>query len=1051
MGREIIENEQTSPTTTPAVAEQTEPVDPRVMSLPVIEASSENGADDKYWRSLNELSGSAEFIDWKTHEFPEKAADLLDPVSRRSFMKVVGASVALAGVSACVKQPEEKIIPYVKQPEQLVPGNALFFATSTIHNGLAKGVLVESHEGRPTRVQGNPDHPSSLGAADIFMQAEILQLYDPDRSQVVHHKGEASSWGQFQTALETTLARLPGGRGLRFLSAPTSSPTQIEQIEQILAKYPDARWYTYDPAPAIVDESYDLYDLSKADTIVSLDADLFALHPDNLKNSRDFATRRDPENSGVTPSRLYVAESSPTPTGSIADHRLAVRSTDIWLIASAIAAGVGAGSAASGALPKGADTFVAAIVDDLKKSNGNAVVAVGNHQPAAVRALVAQINQTVGSGTTRQATSPLYQTGNEFEGIRELVAEINQKAVSTLFILGCNPIYDAPADLEFAKAIESVALRIHHGLYADETAYLSHWHLPASHTFESWGDAVSYDGTTSIIQPLIAPLYGTTRSTTELLSILNGASTAKDFDVVKTYWGNRIGDGATDDAFRKAIHDGFVVDAGSTPMPRPTAPRTSADTTAGNATDTTALPVAPVPAPTQRRTTDTSRTDVAGTIPKDRGGIEVNIRPDPSIGSGAYSNNGWLQELPNPMTKLMWDNAVLMSPALANSLGVDNNAIVEIALDGRKVSGPVWITPGHADNSVTVHLGYGRTRSGNVGNEIGFSAYPLRTSTNPWYNTGAKISATGDSFPLVSSQDHWSLEGRNYYREVTLQDFLAKPDLIASMEHIDDRDRSFYDSADWEYKSYAWAMTIDLNRCTACNACVIACQSENNIPVIGKEQVANGREMHWIRIDRYFGGNPDDTGSISIHNQPVPCQQCEQAPCEVVCPVAATVHSAEGLNDMVYNRCVGTRYCANNCPYKVRRYNFLQYVDSDTEQYRLMRNPNVSVRTRGVMEKCTYCVQRINKARIRAKIADRPIETDSFATACQEACPTNAITFGDGNDAKAMVSQKRESKRNYVMLKELNTRPRTSYLARLRNVHESLAPDHGPTDSEHHS
>lgn len=546
------------------------------------------------------------------------------------------------------------------------------------------------------------------------------------------------------------------------------------------------------------------------------------------------------------------------------------------------------------------------------------------------------------------------------------------------------------------------------------------------------------------MQPLIAPLYEPTRSIAQILATLNGSSTAKDYDLIRENWGETFG-AESEAMWRKAIHDGFVVmPTAGTPS---ASPATAPPDRRGTGSDTTQ--VTDGGTGTERPTT-TGTPAPAGALVEDRGGIEVNFRPDPTIFDGRYNNNGWLQELPKPMTKLTWDNAVLMSPAMALENDLENGDIVSLELDGRSVSGPIWITPGHADGSVTVHLGYGRERTGRVGEETGFNAYPLRSSTEPWFATGASMTKTGDDYLLVSTQDHWSLEGRNYYRDVTLADFIAEPGIIEAQEHVHTDSLSFYGSAGWVYDGYAWGMTIDLNRCTACNACVIACQSENNIPVVGKGQVSNGREMHWIRVDRYFGGDPEHTDTIAIFNQPVPCMQCEQAPCEVVCPVAATVHSAEGLNDMVYNRCVGTRYCSNNCPYKVRRFNFLQYADEDTEQYRLMRNPDVSVRTRGVMEKCTYCVQRINEARIASKIADTPIPANTITTACQAACPTQAIVFGDINNAESEVTRLKGSPRNYGMLRELNTRPRTTYLARTRNMHESLTPEEPVTGGGHH-
>lgn len=992
---------------------------------------------DRHWKSLEDLAGTDRFREIVDHEFPEGADQLLDPVSRRGFMKVMGASVALAGLSACVRQPDEKIIPYVKQPEQLVPGKPLFFATTTTFGGFGTGVVVESHEGRPTSVAGNPEHPASLGAVDVFSQAEILELYDPDRSQAIYHNGEIASWQAFTDDLTRRVSSVPGGNGVALLLSSQGSPTVRAQIDQFRANFPQATVYSYEPVPQVAGPEVPNYTIENADVIVALDAELFTGVPGSLRFSRQFGLRRDPEQNPENHNRLYVAEANPSPTGSIADHRVAVRSVDIARVAAAIAAGTGGGGVA-GDLPENVAAFVAAVVDDLRSSNGRAVVAVGPTQPQAVQEIVRSINESIGAvgSTVEYVAAPYPVSDDPFADIRELVQAMKNGTVGTVIVAGSNPMYDAPADLGFAEAFEKVPLRIHHGLHRDETAWWCHWHIPATHQFEMWGDAIAFDGTRSIVQPLIAPLYESTKSLAQILAALNGSTVAKDYDLVRETWAGEYG-ADSEKMWRRGLHDGFVAGAVATGGTAATA-AVDAPGVPG-ADESTDAPIA------------TGRSDRSSSgLPADRGGIEVNIRPDPTIWDGRYNNNGWLQELPKPMTKLTWDNAVLMSPAMALQHDLENGDVVALEVDGRTIRGPIWITPGHADASVTVHLGYGRERTGRVGEKTGFNVYPIRTSTAPWFATGATMVSTGEEHDLVSTQDHWSLEGRNLYREATLEDFLANPGLVEEMEHIHTDDLSFYGSADWVYDGYAWGMTIDLNRCTACNACVIACQSENNIPVVGKDQVANGREMHWIRVDRYYGGDPTDTDSIAIYNQPVPCMQCEQAPCEVVCPVAATVHSAEGLNDMVYNRCVGTRYCSNNCPYKVRRFNFLQYVDEDTEQFKLMRNPDVSVRTRGVMEKCTYCVQRINEARIEAKISDVRIPANAIVTACQAACPTQAIAFGDKNNTESEVARLKASPRNYGMLRELNTRPRTTYLARLRNTHESLKPEEPVAGDGHH-
>ncbi len=1014
--------------------------------LPIVETSEEAAETDTHnehssasspkahWRSLEDLTGSTRSKDLTEHEFPEGADQLLDPVSRRGFMKVMGASFALAGLSACVSQPDEKIIPYVKQPEQIVPGKPLFFATTTTLGGLASGVVVESHDGRPTRLTGNVEHPGSLGGVDVYSQAEILQMYDPDRSQKIIHNGESSGWNSFVEDVNRRVTTVPRGNGVALLLGAIGSPALRTAISRFKDSYPDARVFTYEPTPVTSRAEVALLTVENADIIVSLDADFLSSMPNAMANAHAFGRRRDPEKNADSHNRLYVAEPTPSATGGIADHRIAVRSTDLFAVAASIASGVGAGGSSSTELTENVKAWIAAVVDDLKKSRGRAVVTVGDSQPDAVHQIVRSINSTIGAlgSTVEYVPSPVTRSNGPLGGLKDLADAATRGEISTLIISGSNPMYDAPGDIDFKSALEAIPLRIHHGLYYDETAFLSHWHIPATHQFEMWGDGVDLQGTYSVSQPMIAPLYSSTKSLAQIVALLNGDTAAKDYDIIQSYWSDNLG--RDEKSWRKALHDGF--DSRSVavaPVPRPTT-----DTTTGSEENQSAAPVA-------GDSTSTGST----TPPTDEGGIEVNFRPDPCIFDGRYNNNGWLQELPKPITKLVWDNAVLMNARMAADNDLENGDIVRIEFQGRTIEGPIWITPGQADNSVTMHFGYGRERTGRVGEGAGFNVFPLRSTTAAWFGTGAKMTKTGDDMLLVSTQDHWSLEGRNLYRQVTLADMRNNEHIIEEMEHIHEDNLSFYSSADWEYNGYAWGMTIDLNRCTSCNACVIACQSENNIPVIGKGEVSNGREMHWIRIDRYFGGDPMDNDSVEIYNQPVPCMQCEQAPCEVVCPVAATVHSAEGLNDMVYNRCVGTRYCSNNCPYKVRRFNFLQYVDEDTEQFRLMRNPDVSVRTRGVMEKCTYCVQRINEARIDSKIAGEQIPTDSIVTACQQACPTNAIAFGDINNPESMVAQLKTSPRNYGMLKELNTRPRTTYLARMRNTHESLKPAEEAGDNHH--
>jgi molybdopterin-containing oxidoreductase family iron-sulfur binding subunit len=629
------------------------------------------------------------------------------------------------------------------------------------------------------------------------------------------------------------------------------------------------------------------------------------------------------------------------------------------------------------------------------------------------------MNQALGNiGTTVTYIDPVETaTTDHMESLRELVRDMAAGSVQTLIVIGGNPVYTAPADLDFSRAYDKVPFRAHLSLYNDETSWRSQWHLPMSHPLESWSDARAYDGTISIVQPLIAPLYDT-RTAHELLAAFAGKSGTSNHDIVQTYWKSRL-PGNFDDSWQSVLNDGIIATA--------IAPR--AATAGGGATtgtdSTRTAAAAPSPAAAAPAVTPPA---------PDKGGLEIVFRADPHIWDGRYANNGWLQELPKPASRLTWDNAALISPKTAESLGVSNGDMVDLNYGGRSLQMPVWIVPGQADGSVTVHLGYGRSRAGNVGNGAGFNAYTLRTSDAPWFGSGLQVSKTGEGYKLVTTQDHYGLDGRNIYRAATIEDFRKNPEIVHHMEHAEEPRQTFY--PEFKYDGYAWGMAIDLNSCIGCNACTIACVAENNIAVVGKDQVSRGREMHWIRVDRYFGGEIDNP---EVYHQPVPCMQCENAPCEVVCPVGATVHSAEGLNDMVYNRCVGTRYCSNNCPYKVRRFNFLLYSDLNTESLKLGRNPDVTVRSRGVMEKCTYCVQRINAARIEAKKEDRKVHDGEIVTACQAVCPTEAIVFGDINDPNSRVTKLKSSKRNYAMLDaELNTQPRTTYLAKLMNPNPDL-------------
>jgi MoCo/4Fe-4S cofactor protein with predicted Tat translocation signal len=977
-----------------------------------------------YWKSLEELAVTPGFQDFLHREFPENASEWSDPEGRRDFLRVMGASIALAGLTACTRQPKEKIVPYVKAPAEFVPGRPQFFATAVTEGGYAKGILVESHEGRPTKIEGNPDHPASLGATDATTQAAILGLYDPDRSQTVKNLGEIRSWSALVAAARAglTAQKALGGAGLRILTETVTSPTLAGQIKALLAEYPQARWHQHEPtapdharAGALLAFGTPVearYRLADADVILSLESDFLASGPAGVRLTREFAQRRRPEGGAAKMTRLYVVEGTPSQTGAAADHRLPVRSSEIEGFARAVAAAVGVAAAGGAAGTHGA--FVAALAADLKRAGSRALVVAGDSQPPAVHALAHAINAQLGAvGTTVTFTAPIVaDAGSQTDSLRALVQDMAAGKVDLLLILGGNPVYDAPVDLGFAAALDRVSLRIHAGLYEDETAARCQWHVALAHPLESWGDARAEGGLATIQQPLIAPLYGG-KSVHEVLAAFSAQPDRSGYEIVREHWKTVLGEAGFEQRWLRAVHDGVV---------------------AGTEAPAAAVGGGAVPPPTPAAA---------------RSGLEIVFRADSTVGDGRGANNGWLQELPRSLTKLTWDNAVLMSPRTAERLGVGVGAtaggtentsagspadVVEVRYQGRNVTGPAWVLPGQPDDVVTVHLGFGRTRAGRVGNGVGFDAYALRTSDAPWFGQGAEVVKTGDRVYLACTQDHWSMEGRAPVRSVTAEEYERDHHAIGAMGHKPARELNMY--PDHKYEGHAWGMAIDLSSCVGCNACVVACQSENNIPVVGKDQVARGREMHWIRVDRYFEGGVDNP---AVHHQPIPCMHCEQAPCEVVCPVAATVHSDEGLNDMVYNRCVGTRYCSNNCPYKVRRFNFYLYQDWDTPSLKLLRNPDVTVRSRGVMEKCTYCVQRIQRVKIDAKNQKRAIKDGEITPACAQACPAQSIVFGDVNDPQSAVSRLKALPRNYGVLEDLNTRPRTTYLGSVKNPNPELA------------
>jgi molybdopterin-containing oxidoreductase family iron-sulfur binding subunit len=975
----------------------------------------------RYWKSLDELAESPQFLEFLHREFPEQASEWSDPKGRREFFRLMGASFALAGLTACTRAPEDTIVPYVKAPEEVIPGRPLFFATALCLGGYAKGVLVESHLGRPTKIEGNPDHPGSLGAADAVSQAEILNLYDPDRSKTVQYLGEVRPWANFLVAMKGAMeAQAPlKGAGLRILTTSVTSPSLAQQIQDLLAAFPGARWHIYEPvnrdnafagSRLAFGEAFETrYHFDQADVVLGLDADFLSRGPAALKDARAYAGRRKP---GERLSRVYAVESTPSLVGATADHRLPIPFSAVEAFAFSLAAALDVSVEA----PQGTDAsafegrFLKAVAKDLKAHPKASLVVAGDDQPPAVHALAHAMNGALGNiGATVTFSQPAeVHPGGQLDSLKELVQDMAAGHVDLLLMLGGNPVYDAPADLAFVPALEKVPLRVHLAAYEDETSERCHWHIPEAHSLETWGDARAYDGTVTILQPLIAPLYGG-KSAHEVLATLTKKPERSAHDIVKEYWSTRMPVGGPFDlAWQKALHDGVVAQTAS-PDVRPSLQGGRLAPSAG----------APTP-------------------------LEVVFRPDPAVHDGRFANNGWLQELPKPLTKLTWENAAHVSPRTAGALGLETGDVVDLSSGGRTVRAAILAQPGHADGCVTIHLGYGRTRGGRVGTGAGFNAYLLRTSAHLNAAPGLAIRKTGERAVLGTTQDHWTIdaigvaEERRRFPEIlrtgTLDEWRKNPGFAREGEG----ELVSLLPDEYKYPNHAWGIAVDLNSCVGCNACVVACQSENNIPIVGKDQVLRGREMHWIRVDRYYGGDPERSESIEAHHQPVLCMQCENAPCEVVCPVAATVHSDEGLNDQVYNRCVGTRYCSNNCPYKVRRFNFLDFQDWDTASLKLMRNPDVSIRSRGVMEKCTYCVQRINEARIDAATAGRPIRPDEIQTACQQTCPAGAIVFGDINDKQSAVSRLKDDPRNYGVLAELGTKPRTTYLASVRNPNPEL-------------
>jgi molybdopterin-containing oxidoreductase family iron-sulfur binding subunit len=992
-----------------------------------------------YWKSLNELAKNQEYQKFVDREFPENASELSDGFSRRGFLAIMGSAVLLASCDFA-RRPVQKILPYSKQPEDIVPGIPLFYASSMPFQGSLTGLVVENHEGRPTKVEGNDMHPASLGGTSIFNQASVLGMYDPDRSKKVLRKGTDSTVNDFISFAKNHFADT--NKRIAFISEASSSPTLLGLKAQALNKFRNASWVTYEP----FGESNALegtqrafgkrvrahFDFSKANVFVSLDDDVLnGTHPNSVEYGKQLSAARKVTSNTDSMNRIYAVENGYTLTGSYADHRLRLKASEIDAFAHALAAALSGKisglSAFSGYSNQFSDhKWVSTLADELVANRGESIVSVGNQHSANAHAVVAAINKALGNdGSTVNYLEVPHLDEESTSAFTETVQNMKSGNVDTVVLLGTNPSFTAQ-NLQFAEALSNVEEVIHLSDYVDETSKNASWHINKAFYLESWGDGHSYSGVRSVIQPQIQPLYNGLSDIETLSIIVNGEMTS-GYDLVQNTFKNIYGS-SFKSKWTTLLHDGV-------------------DTNSGFNKANVRLSNGFRP--------DTSRDNAVS-------GIEITVKADSTLYDGRFANIAWLQELPDPMTKITWDNVAAMSPATAQELGVENEDVVKITSNGKTIKIAAWIQPGHADNSITLTVGYGRDGIGRVANRYidyttgGVDTYPLLG--NDLYSEGT-VSKTGDTYEIACVQDHHSLEGRDMYRMATLEEYKSNPD-YASFESVhtypvpgmkeaaekgEDVPISLFDEQTYSSDEPQWGMAIDLNSCFGCGVCVIACQSENNIPVIGKKEVNRGREMHWIRTDRYYVG--DDADAPMTAHQPVPCMHCELAPCEQVCPVAATTHSPDGMNQMTYNRCIGTRYCANNCPYKVRRFNFFNFpkefltTGAEPDIIQMAMNPEVTVRFRGVMEKCTYCVQRVNRAKIEAKKetgSPKPAE-GAVKTACQQACPADAIYFGDLTNENSEVAKMKRNERNYQMLEELNTRPRTSYMAKLRNPNPALA------------
>src|SRR5437867_2768299 len=1058
------------------------------MSKTIPPPCPERETGPKYWRSLDQLADTPEFRRWVEREFPAGASELTEPVTRRHVMRIMSASFLLAGVgmTGC-RRPEEKILPFGKAPENYVHGLPQFFATAMPTRGSAVPLVVKSNDGRPTKIEGNALHPDSNGAADRYAQASVLDLYDPDRAMrfvksgnIVRREAAVDFLGELCRKAQTN-----GGEGLCFLQERSSSPSRARLQKLIGEKFPKARWFTHEPVDFDVHRQAasvafgksvaPYYKFDEARVIVSLDSDFIGGEEDAYIHIRRFINGRKVEKPADQMNRLYAVEALFTLTGANADHRLRVAASAVQSVAARLAAEVlrqrGNAGELSGPLQTLAagtqanEKWIVECAKDLLANAGSSLVLAGQRQPLAVHLIGHALNAALGNvgKTVVFMDAPEAGAGT----LAVLAQALNASQVETLVILGGNPVYDAPADLNWAQAQRKAKTVVRLGYFEDETYGVSDWHLPMAHYLESWGDARTADGTLVPVQPLIEPLFGGITAL-EVLAHIGGLDHTKPHDIVRETFRSIGGD--SEDNWKRFLHDGFLPGSAAKAVEVQFKPAAAANVLSA---------AKPAAAPT-------------------KDALEVVFHRDYRVDDGRYNNNGWLQELPDPITKLVWENVILLSPKTADSLGLviqneENNLLfvplVTIELEGRKIVGPAWKQPGMADNVVGLALGYGRQQTGRIGRGSGYDAYQLRTTKALHIAGGAKLSPVGRTHQLASTQDHGAMEGRPIIREANLEQYRKNPGFVKAMNleappvvsplYPNPLDKLMAKGL------HQWGMAIDLSSCVGCSACMVACQSENNIPIVGKDQVTRNREMHWIRIDRYFTGNPDNPQMVT---QPMLCQHCEAAPCENVCPVNATSHDEEGLNVMTYNRCVGTRYCSNNCPYKVRRFNFFDYNKRPLDQLvcpiystpltsrtdgewdlvrwfkdpdqgkrpaeewellKLVKNPDVTVRMRGVMEKCSFCLQRLEQAKIAQKVKAgasgdirlKESEGTIPRTACQQACPAEAIVFGDVSDPDSRVSKLKTQERNYTVLDFLLTTPRLTYLARLRNPNPAM-PDY---------